>query len=474
MSLIPTTAPVDYRRKIAYELMQQGADGAPIQHWAQGLAKLGQGALGGYQMYQADQKDKEAEAEGAKAYLSLLQGGTPNAPQAAPASPMPAPAVPPAQMAKSSPVAAALAGPRPGGPVMPSNKVWGDAEAEAAGLYEKPAAPVQVASLGPVPMPQARPQTAPQPVVEAMAKPPAAPVASPVADDPKAKIVSLLQSENPAARKMGKSLADNYIAAQFKPETTDEIKEYKLAVDQAKAAGEKPPSFVEYKTGLKKAGATNVNVDTKGENAFATKAGQLQAERYDGLASDAQGAKQMISDVQTLKALGDNIKTGKLAEAKAAIGPYADALGIKVDGLSEIQAFEAIVNRVAPSLRVKGSGAQSDFELKNFLKSLPSLGNTAEGNAIATKTMEGLYENKMKAAEIGSRALAREITPAEADRMLRNLPDHMADYREYLKKSGKPEKPSAAPAAPKPGELRDGWRFKGGNPADPKSWEQAS
>lgn len=446
MSLIPTTAPVDYRRKIAYELMQQGMDGAPVQHWTQGLARLGQGALGGYEMYQADQKDKESETEGAKAYLSLLQGGGPTAPQAAPANPDPAPAPSPAPvqppapvpMAGNSPVAAALAGPRPNGPVMPSSKVWGDAEAENAGLYEKPAAPVQVASLGPVPMSQARPQETPQPVVEALAKP-QAPAVTPVADassDPKAKIVALLQSENPAARKMGKALADNYITAQFKPETTDEIKEYKLAVDQAKSAGEKPPSFVEYKTGLKKAGATNVNVDTKGENAFATKAGQLQAERYDGLASDAQGAKQMISDVQTLKALGDNISTGKLAEAKAAIGPYAQALGIDVKGLSEIQAFEAIVNRVAPSLRVKGSGAQSDFELKNFLKSLPSLGNTPEGNSIATKTMEGLYENKLKAAEIGSRALARDITPAEADKMLRELPDHMADYREYLKKSG--------------------------------------
>ena len=455
MALIPTTAaPVDYRRKIAMELMQQGMDGAPVRHWAQGLAKLGQGALGGYEMYQADQKDKADDLEGAKAYMALLQGNAAPTPAAVPA-PTPAP-VPPTSPA--APMAAPMGnrvvdaltpppvtGPRPDGPVMPSKTVWGDAEAEAAGLYPPSAPNTKLASANPAtPMPAPAPP-APSPVAQALAQPPqVAPQVMAQADDPnKAKIVQLLSSDSPAARKMGKALADNYIANQFKPETTDEIKEYNLVVKQATAAGEKPPSFVEFKTGLKKAGATNVNVDTKGENAFATKAGQLQAERYDTLAGDAQTAKQMISDVQTLNELGKNIQTGKLAEAKAAIGPYAQALGIDVKGLNEIQAFEAIVNRVAPSLRVKGSGAQSDFELKNFLKSLPSLGNTPEGNEIATKTMEGLYQNKLAAAEIGSKALAREITPAQADKMLRELPDHMQGYREYLKKSTAAAKPAS-------------------------------
>lgn len=239
MALIPTTpAPVDYRRKIAMELMQQGMDGAPVRHWAQGLAKLGQGALGGYEMYQADQKDKADDLEGAKAYMALLQntpGATPTPAAAAPA-PTPAP-VPPASPAvpmaapMGNKVVDALApppvtGPRPNGPVMPSAKVWGDKEAEDAGLYPPSAPNTKLASVDPAAIPAAAPaQPAPSPVTQALAQAPQAapaPQAVAQAEDPnRAKIIQLLSSDSPAARKMGKALADNYIASQFKPQDYD-------------------------------------------------------------------------------------------------------------------------------------------------------------------------------------------------------------------------------------------------------------
>ena len=110
----------------------------------------------------------------------------------------------------------------------------------------------------------------------------------------------------------------------------------------------------------------------KGEDSFAKAAGSAQAKRFDELAGEGQKAKQMVADIDTLTELGKSIGTGKGAETLAKIGPWAESIGIPVKGLSEIQAFEAIANRLAPSLRVPGSGAQSDFELKNFLKA-PSL-----------------------------------------------------------------------------------------------------
>ena len=452
MALIETIpAREDYRRKMAYKLMMEGADASPVQHWAQGLARLGQGALGGYEMYQADQKDKETEAGNNAALIAALQGGAPAAPtpaQPTPQRPIAQPMPPVSSVTPSAgAVPAALSGARPGGPVMPSAKVWGDKEAEDAGLYEKPGP--QVAANGPVALPPA--PMVPTPVkTEAIAPTPAVPAPTdPQMADAKARLVQMLQSDNPQLRKLGQNMAQTMLTSQLagdKP--TDEMREYNLDVSQRKARGEAPLSFFDFKSGLKKAGAVNVTTNIeKPELAFDTESGKLQANRFNDLAADGQTAKQMVSDIKTLTDLGKNIGTGKSAEFKAAIGPYAENLGIKIDGLSDIQAYEAIVNRVAPNLRVKGSGAQSDLELKNFLKSLPSLGNTPEGNEIASSVLTGLQENKIRAAEIGSKAMTKEISRSEAEKQLRDLPDPMGNYREYMKANrGSPTAAGSKPA----------------------------
>lgn len=434
MALIETI-PIkeDYRRKMAYKLLMEGTDASPIQHWAQGLGRMGQAALGGYEMYRADQKDKETEAGNNAALIAALQGGSPaaSAPQPTPQQPTAQPMPPVSSVTPSAgAVPAALTGARPGGPVMPSNKVWGDAEAEAAGLYEKPAAGPQIAANGPVALPPS--PMVPTPVkTEAIAPTPAVPTPTePQMTDAKARLVQMLQSDNPQMRKMGQNMAQTMLTSQLAGDNpTDEIKEYNLAKKQGFGG-----SFFDFKVGLKKAGATNVttNVD-KGENSFATEAGKSQAKRFDELAGEGQKARQMVSDIETLTELGKNIGTGKGAEITAKIGPWAESLGVPIKGLSDIQAFEAIANRVAPSLRVPGSGAQSDFELKNFLKSIPALGNTPEGNATVAATMKGLQENKIRASEIGSKALNGEITRPQAEKMLRELPDPMENYRAYEK-----------------------------------------
>lgn len=214
----------------------------------------------------------------------------------------------------------------------------------------------------------------------------------------------------------------------LRPEQTNDVKNFLYAQGN--------PAFAQYQVGLKRAGATNnTNIVQAGENAFSKKAGEAQATRFNELAEGGPAAKQMISDINMLRELGSRIGTGKEAEIKAALGPYAQALGIDIKALPEIQAYDSIINRMAPSLRVKGSGSQSDTELRNFLKSLPSLGNTPEGNEIINSTMEGLQRNKIMAAEIASKALSGEISRGDAERQLRALPDPMQKWREFSKKN---------------------------------------
>lgn len=222
------------------------------------------------------------------------------------------------------------------------------------------------------------------------------------------------------------------------------------------------------------AGTKITNNMGNAEGAFEKKGAELTASRYNDLIEDGQNSRQMASDITTLVDLGKTIGTGKGAQFKASIGPYAEALGIKVDGLSDIQAYEAVINRVAPNMRVKGSGSQSDFELKNFLKALPSLGNTPEGNEIAASVLQGLTQNKILASEIASKALNKEITRSDAEKQLRELPDPMQQYREYQKTKSLPSAAKPEIAAPQPGLVRDGYRFKGGDPSRKENWEQVS
>lgn len=76
-------ADLDLKKKMAYALMQQGMSGEPVQHWTQALARAAQGAMGGYEMYQAEQDDK-GDKEKARSIIQALSGGAETAPPTQP------------------------------------------------------------------------------------------------------------------------------------------------------------------------------------------------------------------------------------------------------------------------------------------------------------------------------------------------------------------------------------------------------
>jgi tRNA(Ile2) C34 agmatinyltransferase TiaS len=86
-------------------------------------------------------------------------------------------------------------------------------------------------------------------------------------------------------------------------------------------------------------------------------------------------------------------------------------------------------------MRPPGSGATSDYETRQYLEGLPGLGKTAEGNEIIANTQQSLLAHRQAVAEIASRALAGEIEPREAEKMIRELPDPMKLWRESRGKS---------------------------------------
>ncbi|AYD01743.1 hypothetical protein [Neorhizobium sp. NCHU2750] len=202
-------------------------------------------------------------------------------------------------------------------------------------------------------------------------------------------------------------------------ETTADIKNYEYGVEK--------PGFVDYQTAQKRAGVQQP------EDKFAGKSAELAATDMADIVKQGTTAQELAGNVQILADLSKQIGTGRWAEAKKAWGPTFEAFGIKVDNLSEIQAMDSLAARVSPQLRVAGTGATSDFDAQQFVKSIPSLGNTPDGNQMIATTMNAVTKNKVEAARIASEVQRGNIDYQEGYRQIAALPDPFQQFKEYQK-----------------------------------------
>lgn len=178
---------------------------------------------------------------------------------------------------------------------------------------------------------------------------------------------------------------------------------------------------------------TNAPVfDTKGESKFNETLGASQAKRWDGYIAEGDQAQTRIADIQTLRETSRRLGSqGSQANMKSLIGPYAESLGIKVDGLSDIQLYESITNRLAPQLRAPGSGSTSDIEFKGFMRAIGPLSNTPAAREMILDTFEAASRNDLARSEIATRLASGEIGRGQAEKELRSLPNPMEGYKKF-------------------------------------------
>lgn len=187
--------------------------------------------------------------------------------------------------------------------------------------------------------------------------------------------------------------------------------------------------------------AASTNIYNTEGGKFRAKSDELAATRLDEIVRAGADAKPFLSQLRIVADLGSKVGTGMGAEIVQKLGPYAQLAGLDMDvfsGLDEGQAYKAIVDKLAPNMRVTGAGPSSDFDARQFLSSLPSLGRTPEGNKIINDTFEALGQNKMAAAEIAAKAQREEINPVtgqaytwqEAEADIRALPDPYLAYKQ--------------------------------------------
>lgn len=144
-----------------------------------------------------------------------------------------------------------------------------------------------------------------------------------------------------------------------------------------------------------KARAANVNVAVTGEKKMAEKRAEGAVKAEEG----AFNAMSVAGDVRAIVEILRPYRGGPIQSFQAQLGAYFP--GTPAEKLASAnQVAESIRQRIAPTIRVEGSGATSDFEARSYLNAIPNLMNTAEGRELMAVYAEKLANRAAAAADI--------------------------------------------------------------------------
>jgi hypothetical protein len=148
---------------------------------------------------------------------------------------------------------------------------------------------------------------------------------------------------------------------------------------------------------LRKSGATVIDMGQKTVAVERAKA-QVAAE------SAAEGALAVAGDVRAIVDVLKPYQGGKLDQLKAELGPYFP--GTNLEKVSTAADFaNALRAKIAPTLRVPGSGATSDFEMKQFMAAIPSLAQYPQGRELLATYTQRFADRAVAAADIKSKMI---------------------------------------------------------------------
>ena len=165
-------------------------------------------------------------------------------------------------------------------------------------------------------------------------------------------------------------------------------------------ANSKYKTFAEYMDRPKQTGV-NVEVNT-GSGDGTSKAIQDDYDKVfiqsqnDGAALNAQ-----LGDLQQMERLISKAgETGAGAGALLGLQKIGKRLGINTEGMSTMEAMQALSNKLALGMKKAGTGVMTDRDFQTFLESVPSIGNTPEGNRLILEWTRDSHKRTMKLAEI--------------------------------------------------------------------------
>jgi len=200
------------------------------------------------------------------------------------------------------------------------------------------------------------------------------------------------------------------------------IGEYRAALE----GGEIPPTttlpqYIE----MKKPPAPSATAIAGGPgNEFMKKVAEAEAKDFVTIKQSGQQAQRASRDINRLDTLLSKVETGGAAAFKQAAGN----IGINTEGLSDIQAAQAIINKLVPAQRPPGSGTMSDADLALYKESLPRIINQPGANKEIIRSMKEINDYLVKEGQIAAEVTAGRITPEEGTRRIFALGNPVQEF----------------------------------------------
>lgn len=214
------------------------------------------------------------------------------------------------------------------------------------------------------------------------------------------------------------------------PKPTTDVQNY----EYARANGYQG-SFADYQQDIKRAGASSTNVNVGGEGdayqkKFWESMGAAEAKSFTDAMEAGDVARRNKVNLDRLSQLAASSPQG----LEGAVINTLSNMGIKLDGASKVEAMESLISQLVPSQRPPGSGTISDADLALYKASLPRIINSPEGNQLILETLYAINQHDIAASEIAAMVSAGELSPTEARKEMRKIPNPFDDWQDKIKK----------------------------------------
>ena len=205
---------------------------------------------------------------------------------------------------------------------------------------------------------------------------------------------SVKESIGPVFRTLDRRVSS--LVARAPSMTNEQIvaEQNSILAEDAKILADLDPTLQKAEIKRRVAGAPKTVVDFS-QRTLATK-------RAEGVSVAEEAAINAGTAAADVRAIVDVLKPyqgGPLQSLAANVGAYLPGTSLQQMSTANDVA-NSIRSRLAPTLRVAGSGATSDFEAKQFLNAIPSLMQTPQGRELMAVYSEKLANRAAAAADI--------------------------------------------------------------------------